>query len=163
MRSPIPAAAFVALVIAVHPVAAAAADGKTMTGSACQARQPAELQFLIRSNNSGLRSTGSQTVFVVCPVTKDVASGRIKRAEISVVDLNPLADVGCELSTNRSDGNVQQLQALRSSGATTAVQKLIFGGQAAVPNSSYNIVCFLPPFLVTQGSSAIISYTVIEE
>lgn len=163
MRSPIPAAAFVGLAIAVYPVAAAAADGKTMAGSACQARQPAELQFLFRSNAGGLRSTGSQTVFVVCPVTKDVASGRIKRAEISVVDLNPLSDIVCELSTNRSDGNVHQLQSLTSTGAFTAVQKIVFGGQSAVLNGSYNIVCSLPPFLLTQGTSAIVSYTVIEE
>jgi hypothetical protein len=139
-----------------------AEDGKAMPGSACQATFFSGLQPLFR-NGAVISSSGSDTVSVTCPVVKDIEAGRIKRAEVMVIDRNPNpnADISCTLTTFKKDGSVHQSQERKSNNSFNVALPLSFGAQTAALQGSYSLTCTLPPG--TGGISSIVMYNVVEE
>ncbi len=148
--------ASVALVLAALVSPAAAADGKSIFGSACQPSDDSRLSQLNRGGGS-IFNAGSATEFVACPVVKDL--NKIKLAVVRLIDRNagPGADIACTLVTLRSNGTIQATKDLRSNGSSTAPQSLNFGAQPAAANGSYDLFCGLPP------QSEILNYTVTED
>lgn len=159
-------------IMAITMAAAApvfAEDGKALTGSACQASFSSGVQSLFR-NGASISSSGSQPVSVTCPVTKDIEAGRIKRAEVMVVDRNPgsNADISCTLTTHKKDGSVHQSSTRKSNSSFTATLPLSFGAQTAALQGSYSLICDLPPIASVPGNpnvgpSSIVMYNVVEE
>ena len=150
-----------------------AEDGKAMPGSACQATFASGVQSLFRGGASIL-SSGSQAVSITCPVAKDIEAGRIKRAEVMVIDRNPSTDqsikpdISCTLATHKKDGSVQQSVTKKSNSSFPNALPLSFGAQTAAAQGSYSLVCELPPFANVPGNpnigpSAIVMYNVVEE
>ena len=157
-------AASTTLVLSLLALPALAEDGKAMPGSACQATTLAGLQSLARSNGTVL-NVGDQVVNVICPATKDIESGRLKRTEVKAIDRNPVsgADVNCTVASLRSDGTVHQSQRLASTGSSNNVQTLTFNGHTAAAKGSFNLTCDLPRFEAGFGPSGIVMYNVVEE
>ena len=141
-----------------------AEDGKAMPGSACQATFFSGLQPLFRIG-AVISSSGSDNVSVTCPVVKDIEAGRIKRAEVMVIDRNPNAgaDIGCTLTTFKKDGTVHQSQERKSNNSFNVALPLSFGAQTAALQGSYSLVCTLPPMVASSGPSSIVMYNVVEE
>jgi hypothetical protein len=158
------ALSFVMLSLGMAAPAAMAEDGKAMPGSACQATFASGIQPLFRGAPSIL-SSGSTNVSVTCPVAKDIEAGRIKRAEVMVIDRNPAAgaDISCTLSTFKKDGTVQQSETKKSNSSFTTALPISFGAQTAAVQGSYSLVCDLPAFAPSSGPSAIVMYNVVEE
>ena len=137
--------------------------GKALPGSACQATSFSSIAPLFRSPDGAIASSGSQTTSVTCPVTKDIEAGRLKRAEIKVVDVNPTADVTCTMATIKSDGALHQSQTRSSNGSSNLVQTLRFTGHTAAAKGVFSLVCALPAFAPGFGASHIVLYNVVEE
>ena len=99
----------VALALAAVASPAAASDGKSMPGSACQAFEDFRLRQLYRGGGE-IFNLGNTGEAVVCPVVKDL--NKITRAVVMLIDANPDlgADIACSLYTVRSDGTVQTTQ-----------------------------------------------------
>jgi hypothetical protein len=153
-----------ALALSVLAFPALAVDTKLMPDSAYQATFASGLQALFRGNGTIL-SSGSERVFVTCPVVKDAS--RIKSAEVRVIDRNPGPNpednISCTLATLRNDGSVQQSQTAKSSSSFDVALPLTFGGQGATSTGSYNLQCELPAFVASRGPSAIVMYSVVED
>lgn len=145
----------VALALCVLAGPALAEDGKAMSGSACQPTSNARLGQLNRGGGS-IFNFGSEIELIECPVVKDL--NKIKRAQIVVIDRNPVADINCTLFTLRSNGTVLSSQSRQTTGSFTVARSLIFGAQGAAANGSYDLVCSLPP-----GPTEIVNYAVVEE
>jgi hypothetical protein len=152
---------------AVLAAPAFAEDGKAMPGSVCQ---PMSFRPTAPSGlaTGGLTITnfGSVAETVTCPVTKDIEAGRIKRAEVKVIDANPNngADVRCTLSSFKSDGAVHQSQLVKTQGSLPGVpQPLPFTAHTANNKGTYNLICELPPFVNGFGGSGIMMYNIVEE
>ena len=144
---------------------ALAADTKTLSGSACQPSFFTAGQSLFRREPM-LLSNSNLTEPITCPVVKDVDAGRIKRAQVRVINRNGTigSSFFCKLSTYRPDGSFVQSQSRRSTLVSTAVQTLNFDAQKAAPGGSYSLICNLPAaFGPNRDLSAIVSYTVVEE
>jgi hypothetical protein len=147
---------------------ALAEDGKAMPGSACQ-----PLTF---SRTTGL-SIGGATIsnfstsnfeHVACPVTKDLEAGRIKRAEVMLIDRSPVAnhDIECTLSTHKKDGSFQHTEKRKSNSSFQNALPITFGAQTAALQGRYSLVCSLPPMATVNGSpapSTIVMYNVVEQ
>lgn len=153
-----------ALAFSALTAPAFAEDGKAMPGSACQASFLQAAQTLTGSG-AFLLNTGTGTVKVTCPAVKDIEAGRIKRAQVKVVDRNPNAgaDVSCTLTSHKMDGTVHQSQLLKSSGSSNNVQTLSYAGQSAAAAGTYSLVCDLPPFVAAFGPSSLVMYNLVEE
>jgi hypothetical protein len=143
---------------------ALAEDAKALPGSACQ-----PMSFRPTAN-SGL-ATGGLTISnitsnaenVTCPITKDIEAGRIKRAEVKVIDSSSTANVRCTLTSFKSDGTLHQRQEVTSTGSSpTEVKPLSFAAHTANNKGTYNLICELPP-LNGSSASGIMMYTVVEE
>lgn len=161
MSRSMPALAALALSALASP--APAEDGKTMPGSACHARDDAQLRALSRGVGY-IFNLGSTPEFdISCPVAKDL--NKIRRALVMLRDVNPApgADISCTLYTLRGDGTAQAQQQLRTEGSFMGAQPLTFGAQAAAVNGRYDLTCDLPPYHPTFGVSAIYNYTVVED
>ena len=105
---------------------------------------------------------------VACPVGKDVEAGRIKRAEVMVIDRSPVAnhDISCTLATHKKDGSQVQSVTQKSNSSFQIALPLSFGAQAAAVQGSYSLICTLPPMATVAGSpapSTIVMYNVVEE
>lgn len=145
-----------------------AEDGKAMPGNACQ-----PLTF---SRTTGLSIGGaaisnfstSNFEHVACPVTKDIEAGRIKRAEVMVIDRSPVPnhDIECTLSTHKKDGSFAQSVKQKSNSSFQTALPLTFGAQSAAVQGSYSLICTLPPMATVAGSpapSTIVRYNVVEQ
>jgi len=145
----------------IHP--ALAADGKTMSGSACHLARGPQPREVYRSSNL-IFNLGNAEESVACPVVKDL--NKITSAVVRMIDHNPdpSADIFCSLDTLRSDGTQLLRQNLRSSGSSANVRQLSFGAQPAAANGSYYLTCTLPPYhQPTLAGSAIVSFTIVED
>jgi hypothetical protein len=146
-----------------------AEDGKAMPGSACQPmsfRPTAPSGLAI--GGAGISNFGTSFESLVCPVTKDLEVGRIKRAEVMLIDRSPVAghDIECTLSTHKKDGSLQQQEKRKSTSSFQNALALTFGAQTAAVQGSYSLICSLPPMATVAGSSApstIVMYNVVEE
>lgn len=145
-----------------------AEDGKALPGSACQPtsfRQPAGLAM---GGPSISNFSTSNFESITCPVTKDIEAGRIKRAEVMLIDRSPVANhnIECTLSTHRRDGSQVQSETKKSNSSFNTALAISFGPQAAAPQGSYSLICSLPPMATVAGSpapSTIVMYNVVEE
>jgi hypothetical protein len=150
---------------AVLAAPAFAEDGKAMPGSVCQPMsfRPTAPSGLATGGLT-ISNFGTNAESVTCPVTKDIEAGRIKRAEVKVIDANPTANVSCTLSSFKSDGALHQSQLVTSKGSLpTEAQPLPFAGHTANNKGTYNLVCNLPPFVNGLGASGIMMYSIVEE
>ena len=156
------------MAVAMAAAPAFAEDGKAMPGSACQPLTFSRTTGL--SMGAAIISNFSTSVFehVACPVTKDIEAGRIKRAEVMVIDRSPVTghDIECTLATHKKDGSFVQSVTKKTSSSFQTALPLSFGAQAAAAQGSYTLICTLPPMATVAGSpapSSIVMYNVVEE
>jgi hypothetical protein len=149
---------------------ASAEDGKAYTGSSCQPMsfRPTAPSGLAIGGVTISNFSTSNFESVACPVGKDVEAGRIKRAEVMVIDRSPVAnhDISCTLATHRKDGSQVQSVTQKSNSSFQIALPLSFGAQAAAVQGSYSLICTLPPMATVAGSpapSTIVMYNVVEE
>jgi hypothetical protein len=162
-------AACATIAFAALAAPASAEDGKAMPGSACQPMsfRPTAPSGLA-TGGAGISNVSTSFDNLVCPVTKDIEAGRIKRAEVMVIDRSPVAghDIECTLSTFKKDGSLQQQEKRKSNSSFQTALPLTFGAQTAAPQGSYSLICSLPPMATVAGSpapSTIVMYNVVEE
>lgn len=139
---------------------ALAADGKTMSGSACRPIHESRLSSLSRGGGPIL-NVGNTRENIYCPVWKDL--NKIRRAVVMAVDRDPDTDISCALVTYGSNGALAAGQNKQTTGASAVAQPLTFDAQGAAVNGSYYLACGLPPFHPTFGGSLIVNYTVVED
>jgi hypothetical protein len=149
---------------------ASAEDGKAYTGSACQPMsfRPTAPSGLAIGGVTISNFSTSNFESVACPVGKDLEAGRIKRAEVMVIDRSPVAnhDISCTLATHKKDGSQLQSVTQKSNSSFQIALPLTFGAQAAAVQGSYSLICTLPPMATVAGSpapSTIVMYNVVEE
>jgi hypothetical protein len=147
-----------------------AEDGKAYTGSACQPMsfRPTAPSGLAIGGVTISNFSTSNFESVTCPVTKDIEAGRIKRAEVMVIDRSPVAnhDISCTLATHKKDGSQLQSVTQKSNSSFQIALPLTFGAQTAAVQGSYSLICSLPPMATVAGSpapSTIVMYNVVEE
>jgi hypothetical protein len=147
-----------------------AEDGKAYTGSACQPMsfRPTAPSGLAIGGVTISNFNTSNFESVTCPVTKDIEAGRIKRAEVMLIDRSPVAghDIECTLSTHKKDGSLQHTEKRKSNSSFQIALPLTFGAQTAAVQGSYSLICSLPPMATVAGSpapSTIVMYNIVEE
>jgi hypothetical protein len=159
-----------AIVSALLGAPAFAEDGKAYPGSACQPMsfRPTAPSGLAIGGVTISNFSTSNFESVVCPIAKDIEAGRIKRAEVMVIDRSPVAnhDISCTLSTHKKDGSQLQSVTQKSNSSFQIALPLTFGAQSAAVQGSYSLICTLPPMATVAGSpapSTIVMYNVVEE
>lgn len=161
-------ASFGVMTVTMVTAPAFAEDGKAMPGSACQPLTFSRTTGL--SMGAAIISNFSTSNFehVACPVTKDIEAGRIKRAEVMVIDRSPVPnhDISCTLATHKKDGSFVQSVTKKSNSSFQVPLALTFGAQSAAVQGSYTLICSLPPMATVAGQpapSSIVMYNVVEE
>ena len=144
-----------ALALSALALPALAEDGKACTGSSCQ---PMSFRPTAPSGLAvgGVTISNFSTSFenVACPVGKDVEAGRIKRAEVMVIDRSPVAnhDISCTLATHKKDGSQPQSVMQKSNSSFQNALPLTFGAHTAAVQGSYSLICPLPPMATVAGT-----------
>lgn len=136
---------------------AAAADSKAYPSTMCQPSSGEAAPFFSGTANTDPNSGH----FVACPIVREIGTGGITAASIVVLDLSPVEDVECTLSSRRNDGSVVASSSRKTTGSSSAVQTLSFGAIAAVSNGNYSILCRIPKRNANDFSS-VLSYRVDE-
>lgn len=148
---------------------AAAIDGKTLQGAACQ---PLDQTQTYSADGSGriFNPSTTQHLFVNCPVVRDTIGGHsngIDEAFVKVIDNNPAAgkEVVCTLFSFRGDnGQVVEAISRSSVGSNPNVQTLpTFVDLASTSGGYYNLLCNIPPRPSAGFSSGIVMYQVNEQ
>lgn len=145
---------------------AAALDGKTLPGSACE---PLNQSAPYAEDIFGgiFNPSTTQTLTVNCPVVRDTIGGNssngIDVAVVKVFDQNLLTsrDVSCNLTSRSSTGQVVEVNFRSTTGASSSVQTLTFTDLASQSGGFYNLSCSIPPKNGT-AQSGIIMYEVDE-
>jgi len=161
-----------ALVIAATAAAPALAnDTKTYPGSACQASVPNQFVYLGAGQISNQGPT-NVSVYVECPVIKDMIDHDIEGATVWVLDRHRFEDVYCSLFSMRSNAlAIHDFSTAHSTSWTTAFvyQKLKLVDPAndgdpdvnAYADDYYHLLCSIPG-PAPSDYSAIVSYQVDE-
>lgn len=141
-----------------------------MPGSSCQPMsfRPTAPSGLAIGGTTISNFSTSNFESLTCPVTKDIEAGKIKRAEVMVIDRSPVAghDIECTLVTHKKDGSLVQSVTKKSNSSFTTALPLTFGAQAASLQGAYSLTCSLPPMATIAGSpapSTIVMYNIVEE
>jgi hypothetical protein len=147
---------------------ALADDGKALPGSACQPLTFSRSTSLSLGGATISNFSTSSFEHVACPVTKDIEAGRLKRAEVMLIDRSPVAnhDIECTLATHRKDGGLIQTETKKSNSSFNVALPISFGAQSAALQGSYTLICSLPPMATVAGSpapSTIVMYNVVEQ
>lgn len=139
-------------------------DGKIFPGAECQ-RHSGSTSY---NHSSGIirNLSSTQSLTVVCPITREYLSKSINDGWIKVVDFHPSQNFTCSVkSKHRSNagGWTNYWSGNRySAGFGTQTQTLNFGGMGQVSgHSHYYLTCSIPASH-SNGSSYILSYRVDE-
>ena len=149
---------------------AAALDGKTLQGAACQ---PTTQDQVYSTDGAGriFNPSTTQVLGVNCPVVRDVIAGRsngIDQAFIKVFDNNPDTgrEVTCTLLSFRGDtGQLVEAISRNTVGSNPNVQQLpLFTDLASTNGGYYNLQCVIPPRTSsTAPMSGVVMYEIDEQ
>ena len=150
---------------------AAALDGKTLPGAACQPGDQSQ-SYITDTSGRILNPSTTQNLVVTCPVVRDVITGNstagIKQAFVKAIDNNPGTgkEVGCTLASFRGDnGQVVEVTSGTTVGSSPNVQTLpTFVDIASTSGGFYSLRCLIPPRTnSTAPLSGIVMYHIDEQ
>lgn len=126
----------------------ALASWATFHGSECQAdnwsRAFSDIYTYSASGiaNNSTASPG-QTLFVTCPITKEVRDDDNIQAYVSVTDQHPTLNISCTLYNVLDSGIPTWSATLSSSGASSSYQNIVFN--PPFMSGNWVIKCSIPP------------------
>ena len=150
---------------------AAALDGKTLPGAACQPGDQSQ-SYITDPFGRILNPSTTQNLVVTCPVVRDIIAGNstsgIKQAFVKVIDNNPNTgrEVGCTLASFRGDnGQAVEVTSGTTVGSSPNVRPLpTFTDLASTSGGFYSLRCLIPPrSSSTAPLSGIVMYQIDEQ
>ena len=150
---------------------AAALDGKSLPGAACQPGDQSQ-SYITDPFGRILNPSTTQSLVVTCPVVRDIITGNssngIDQAFVKVIDNNPNtgSEVGCTLASFRGDnGQAVEVTSRTTVGSNPNVQTLpTFTDLASTSGGFYSLRCLIPPRTSsTAPLSGIVMYQIDEQ
>ena len=141
-------------------------DEKIFPGSVCKpVAAPATIDIYVYSSvNGGIVNDRDSTMYVVCPLTRDSVTKKMKGLEVKVEDWNRSGEVRCVFRNPSHDNNVSQqaiTSSYRGSGKSHYGRKILSFAPSTIRGhylrGAYVVGCTL------QGRSRIISLRLIED